>query len=49
MVRPLKEGGLTSRITSLPPAISTVSPATGIFLLGQLAGSDHFVALTSAA
>src|SRR6478609_9142727 len=49
MVRPPSAGGLTSRITFLPVAISTFSPATGTFLFGQVARSDHFVALASAA
>src|SRR6188768_317085 len=48
-VRPPSAGGLTSRITSLPLAISTFSPATGTFLLGQLALSDQRVALAGCA
>src|SRR5215831_16426278 len=49
IVRPFSAGGLTSRITSLPLAISTLSPATGTFLFGQVARSDHFVGLIVAA
>src|SRR6478735_8327390 len=49
MVRPPNAGGLTSRITSLPLAISTFSPATGTFLLGQVARSDQRVALAGCA
>src|SRR6187399_3486970 len=48
-VTPPSAGVLTSRITDLPLAISTFSPAAGTFLFGQVAGSDHFVALASAA
>ncbi len=49
MVMPLSAGGLTSRITSLPLAISTLSPAAGTFLLGQVAASDQRVAFAGAA
>ena len=48
IVRPPSAGGLTSRITSLSLAMVTLSPATGTLLLGQVAGSDHFVALAGA-
>ena len=41
MVTPLSGGGLISSSTSLPAAISTLSPATGTLLSGQVAGSDH--------
>jgi hypothetical protein len=47
IVRLAKAGGLTSRITSLPLGISTLAPATGTFLSGQVARSDHFVAATA--
>src|SRR5688572_10270230 len=49
IVTPFRAGGLTSRITSLPLAISTLSPAAGTLLFGQVAGSDQFVALTDCA
>ena len=49
IVRPRSAGGLTSRITSLPLAIVTSSPAAGTLSLGQVAGSDQFVALTDCA
>src|SRR6478736_5495206 len=48
-VRPPSAGGLTSRITSLPLAISTLSPAAGTFLFGQVAGFDQLVGLTDPA
>ena len=46
MVRPPRAGGLTSSTTSLSLPMMTLSPAAGTFLLGQVAGSDQFVALT---
>ena len=45
IVRPPSAGGLTSRITSLPLAMVTLSPAAGTFRFGQVAGSDQRVAL----
>src|SRR6478609_1455498 len=49
MVTPPSAGGLTSRTTFLPVGISTLSPAAGTFLFGQVARSDHFVGFGSAA
>ncbi|MDG2174664.1 MAG: hypothetical protein P8M72_00790 [Gammaproteobacteria bacterium] len=43
MVKPPNAGGLTSRITSLPLGISTLSPAAGTLFSGQVAGSDQRV------
>src|SRR5579859_4451026 len=40
-------GVLTSSTTSLPASMMTLSPATGTLRLGQVAGSDHFVALAA--
>src|SRR5690349_3181856 len=45
IVRPFSGGVLTSSTTSLPASMVTLSPATGTLRLGQVAGSDHFVAL----
>src|SRR5690606_21763131 len=47
--RPPSAGGLTSSITCLSFGMTTFSPAAGTFLLGQVAGSDHFEAGASAA
>src|SRR4029434_200324 len=44
IVRLPNAGGLTSRTTSLPAAIVTLSPARGTFLSGQVAGSDQRLA-----
>ena len=41
MVKPPSAGGLTSRITSLSLAMTTLSPAAGTLLSGQVAGSDQ--------
>src|SRR5690349_9158637 len=49
IVRPFSAGGVTSSTTSLPASMVTLSPATGTFRLGQVAGSDHFVALPAGA
>ena len=49
IVTPPSAGGLTSRITFLSLAMATLSPAAGTLLLGQVAGSDHFVALAAGA
>src|SRR5512138_1438420 len=46
IVTPPSGGGLTSRITSLPAAMVTLSPARGTFLSGQLARSDQRVGFT---
>ena len=48
-VMPPSGGGLTSRMTDLPSGMVTLAPATGTFLSGQVARSDHRVALASAA
>src|SRR5438094_5456639 len=40
----LYAGGVTSRTTCLPFSMMTLSPATGALRLGQVAGSDQFVA-----
>src|SRR6188768_3139210 len=48
-VTPASAGVLTSRTTSLPASMVTLSPATGDLRLGQLAASDHFVAFAAAA
>src|SRR5262249_59595262 len=42
-------GVLTSSTTSLPASMVTLSPATGTLRLGQVAGSDHFVAFAAVA
>ena len=47
IVRLPSAGGLTSRTTSLPAAMVTLSPARGTRRSGQLAGSDQFVGLTA--
>src|SRR6185437_10183690 len=49
IVRPFSGGVLTSSTTSLPESMVTLSPATGALRLGQVAGSDQFVALARAA
>src|SRR5262249_50404884 len=46
-VTPFSAGVLMSRTTSLPASMVTLSPATGTLRLGQVAGSDHFVAFTA--
>src|SRR3989442_291403 len=46
-VTPFSAGVLTSSTTSLPASMVTLSPATGTLRLGQLAGSDHFVAFAA--
>src|SRR5688500_3783024 len=46
MDRPPRAGGLTSSTTSLSLPMTTLSPAAGTFLFGQVAGSDQFVART---
>src|SRR5688572_17614010 len=48
IVTPPSAGVLTSRITFLSLAMATLSPAAGTLLLGQVAGSDHLVALADA-
>ena len=48
IVTPPSAGVLTSRITFLSLAMATLSPAAGTLLLGQVAGSDHLVALAGA-
>src|SRR5688500_16539702 len=48
IVTPPSAGALTSTITFLSLAMATVSPAAGTLLLGQVAGSDHWVALAGA-
>src|SRR5215216_4840799 len=48
IVIPPSAGGLTSRITSLPLAISTLSPAAGTMLSGHVAGSDQSVSWATA-
>src|SRR5687768_12680398 len=48
IVTPPSAGVLTSRITFLSLAMVTLSPAAGTLLLGQVAGSDHLVALAGA-
>src|SRR5690242_16728075 len=48
-VRPFSGGVLTSTTTSLPASMVTLSPATGTLRLGQVAGSDHFVAFAAVA
>ena len=47
IVRLPSAGGLTSRTTSLPFAMVTLSPAAGTLLSGQVAGSDQFVGLAA--
>src|SRR5215470_15507022 len=47
MVTPFSAGGVTSRTTCLSFAMMTLSPATGTLRLGQVAGSDQFVALAA--
>src|SRR5262245_43891053 len=47
-VTPPSAGVLTSRTTALPASMVTLSPATGTLRLGQVAGSDHFVAFAAA-
>src|ERR1700761_4513719 len=47
IVRPFSCGVLTSSTTSLPASMVTLSPATGALRLGQVAGSDHFVAFAA--
>src|ERR1700741_1176780 len=49
IVRPFSGGVLTSSTTSLPASMVTLSPATGTLRLGQVAGSDQFVALAAGA
>src|SRR5690242_12690939 len=49
IVRPFSGGVLTSSTTSLPASMVTLSPATGTLRLGQVAGSDHFVAFAAVA
>src|SRR4051812_27068861 len=49
IVRPFNDGVLTSSTTSLPVSMMTLSPATGTLRLGQVAGSDQFVALAAGA
>src|ERR1700746_1720298 len=49
IVKPFSGGVLTSSTTSLPASMVTLSPATGTLRLGQVAGSDHFVALAAVA
>ena len=44
---PCSAGGLTSRTTSLPFSMVTLSPATGTLRLGQVAGSDQRACLTA--
>src|SRR6266853_6674701 len=41
IVKPFSGGGLTSRTTSLPLSMVTLSPATGTLRLGQVAASDQ--------
>src|SRR5215470_17868742 len=48
IVRPFSAGGVTSRTTCLSFSMMTLSPATGTLRLGQVAGSDQFVALAAA-
>ena len=45
----LYAGGVTSRTTCLSFSMMTLSPATGTLRLGQVAGSDQFVALAGGA
>src|ERR1043165_1649434 len=47
IVRPFSAGGLTSRTTSLPAAMVTLSPARGTCLSGQVAGSDQRAGLAA--
>src|SRR5580698_992337 len=47
MVTPFSAGGVTSRTTCLSFSMMTLSPATGTLRLGQVAGSDQFVALAA--
>src|ERR1041385_4052219 len=49
IVRPFSGGVLTSSNTSLPASMVTLSAATGTLRLGQVAGSDQFVALAAVA
>src|SRR5206468_5415456 len=49
IVRPFSAGGVTSRTTCLSFSMMTLSPATGTLRLGQVAGSDQFVALAAGA
>src|SRR5262245_6267643 len=49
MVTPFSAGGVTSRTTCLSFTMMTLSPATGTLRLGQVAGSDQFVALAAGA
>src|SRR5579864_8935817 len=49
IVRPFSGGVLTSSTTALPASMVTLSPATGTLRLGQVAGSDHFVAFAAVA
>src|SRR4029450_13784910 len=46
-VRPPSAGGLTSRRTSLPVGMVTLSPAAGTLRSGQVAASDQRVCLTA--
>src|SRR5262245_23821786 len=48
MVTPFSAGGVTSRTTCLSFSMMTLSPAMGTLRLGQVAGSDQFVALAGA-
>src|SRR5580698_8714911 len=45
----LYAGGVTARTTCLSFSMMTLSPATGTLRLGQVAGSDQFVALAAGA
>jgi hypothetical protein len=47
MLNPASAGGLTSRTTSLPLSMVTLSPATGTLRSGQVAGLDQFVGLAA--
>src|SRR5262245_11606765 len=49
MERPPRAGGLMSSTTCLSLPMTTLSPAAGTFLFGQVAGTDQFVALTDCA
>src|SRR5690606_35186605 len=48
MVTPASAGVLTSRMTSLPLAMVTFSPAAGTLRSGQVAGSDQRLAAVPA-
>src|SRR5678815_685283 len=49
MVTPFSAGGVTSRTTCWFCSMTTLSPATGTLRLGQVAGSDQFIALAAGA